>query len=406
MLEEGHEAGPLPRIRFVLMVSDGHGSTTPAFNGSCTCTREQTCCDPTAESDVRAASGGGGGGSGVTRQHEQLPPAPVFATVHCRFSYDISVPSIIDDLLDTRSEASIEASVRKWVAIGDGVAWEAREPKAYLVSDDKAHRPKAHRQGLSHPKYLAVHRAVMCTRCASNATRAARRPFSEHARYRATIYAHGFHFNSVRMRRLSLLGGAVIAEESPCKEWWQLLAHPWVHYAPTAETFFDLPRTAERLLSPSHDAQARRMALRLKALGLRAFRAHGLLDYIEALWREYARLAHVGQGHWGGDGPHPAVTVPNAVPNAVPRAVPHAVPRAAPSMASLKASSAWRPPSTTHGVRPVSHQAAPQKVDLPLPRNPARRANPPSHMRANPSGSEPGRRNGPILRAQGHLQDL
>jgi hypothetical protein len=326
---------PLLPIRFVLMLSDGHGSTGHKFNGSCTCTREATCCDPGPETDVRQrdaqsrAHGGArhpaatasaratgsapasmGAAGAWRRAPEEVPAAPVFATVHCRFGYDVSVPAIIDDLLNTQSEATIEQSVRKWEAVGEAVPWEARLPKAYFVGDDKAHRPKAYQQGVRFPRYLEVHRAVMCTRCQGNASRSARRPFGEHARYRAAVYAHGFHFNSVRMRRLSLMGGAVIAEESPCKEWWQLLARPHVHYAPTQETFADLHRRAEELLSPGNDAAARRMARELKALGVRAFRAQGLLDYIEALWREYARLAGLGTGYWGGEGQRPTTTTP------------------------------------------------------------------------------------------------
>lgn len=312
---------PLPPIRFVMMLSDGHGSTSNRFNGSCTCTREATCCDPGPETDVRhrdtkAATATGRAPAGTTavgarRTADEVPAAPVFATVHCRFGYDVSVPTIIDDLLNTQSEGSIEQSVHKWTAMGDAVPWEARRRKAFFVGDDKAHRPKVYQQGVRFPRYLEVHRAVMCTRCQGNASRGARRPFADHAKYRATIYAHGFHFNSVRMRRLSLLGGAVIAEESPCKEWWQLLARPWVHYAPTQETFADLHHSAEELLAPGHDAAARRMAHELKSLGLRAFRAQGLLDYIEALWREYGRLADVGAGYFGGDRIGPASLAPS-----------------------------------------------------------------------------------------------
>ena len=266
---------PLPRIRFVLMASDGHGSTSRNFNGSgCTCTREATCCDPGAEAyaPMDAAA---------------LPPAPVFATLWCRLAYDVSVPTIIDDLLDTRSEASIEKSLQRWVALGNAQPWGQRIRQAFFVGDSKAHRPKAYRSGLRHPSLFAVHHAV-------STNKTARRPFAEHARYRATIYAHGFHFNSVRFRRLSLLGGAVIAEEGPCKEWWQLLARPWIHYAPTTETFSDLPQTAKRLLDPKNDAAACQMGRDLKALGLHAFRAHGLLDYIDELWRAYAALAKLG----------------------------------------------------------------------------------------------------------------
>jgi len=211
------------------------------------------------------------------------PPAPSFATLHCRHSYDVSVPTIIDDLLDTRTAFSIQASLQKWLAIGERQPWETRSRRAFFVGDDKAYRPAVLRIGRAHSDLLATHRAV------STDTRH-RLPFSEHAKYKATIYAHGFHFNSVRSRRLALLGGALIAEEGPCKEYWQMLAKPWQHYAPTRETFSDLRETAARLLEPSNDAEARAMAERLKALALRTFSPSGLMDYLEQLWRLYAEL--------------------------------------------------------------------------------------------------------------------
>ena len=263
---------PLPHITFVLVVSDGHGATAAGFNATaCSCTRESNCCYP----HVDAAP-------------EVAPAAPSFATLYCRHAYDVSVPTIIDDLIsDTRSKGSIAQSLRKWVSLGDSQPWDSRERTAFFVGDDKAHRPAVLRAGKLHSDLFDVHRAV-------STDKMNRVPFSRHAKHKATIYAHGFHFNSVRWRRLSLLGGAVIAEEGPCKEWWQLLAKPWQHYAPTHETFSDVVDIARKLLDPSFDGQAWRMASNLKALGLRALSADGIMDYLEALWREYARLQALG----------------------------------------------------------------------------------------------------------------
>ena len=46
----------------------------------------------------------------------------------------MSVPTIIDDLLDTRSDASINASLRKWLAMGEAQPEVA--PAAPLVVED------------------------------------------------------------------------------------------------------------------------------------------------------------------------------------------------------------------------------------------------------------------------------
>ena len=49
---------PLPPIRFVLVVSDGHGATARGFNASgCTCKTEQTCCDPHINAPATEARG-------------------------------------------------------------------------------------------------------------------------------------------------------------------------------------------------------------------------------------------------------------------------------------------------------------------------------------------------------------
>ena len=257
----------LPRISFVLVLSDGHGVTAKGFNSSgCRCTTEANCCDPH-----------------VDVMPNDAPAAPSFSTLFCRHAYDVSVPTIIDDLLDTSSEGSIARSLNKWVAMGEAHPWRSRIAKAFFVGDDKAYRPAVLRHGRVHAELLDTHRAV-----STDPTH--RLPFAEHARYKATVYAHGYHFNSVRWRRLALLGGAVLAAEGPCKEWWQMLARPGVHYEPVEQTFTDLPAAAARLLGPRHDERAWSMATALKALGQRALGADGLLDYIDTLWRAYAAL--------------------------------------------------------------------------------------------------------------------
>ncbi len=276
---------PLPRIRFALVVSDGHGTVDPRFNTSCTCKTEATCCDP--KFSVAAA--------------RRRPSAPAFATLHCRHSWDVSVPAIIDDLIPdgaTSSERHVNAAVSRWLSLGDSRPWEAREPRAFFVGDDKGYRARAIRIGRERPDLFESHRAV--------SSRAGALPFSLHARYRATVYAHGIHHNSERWRRLALLAGVVHAEESPCKEWWQLLARPWRDYAPTDERFTDLAQVAARVLAPEAEREARAMAAAQRRLALRAFRSDGLLDYLEELWRQYARLAQRGldalQESEGGDG--------------------------------------------------------------------------------------------------------
>jgi hypothetical protein len=96
------------------------------------------------------------------------------------------VPTIIDDLLDTRSEAAIDGSLRRWLAMGEARPWATRERRVFFVGDDKAHRPKVLRAGMARPDLFAAHHAV-----STNAS--ARLPFNHHAHYKATVYAHGFH---------------------------------------------------------------------------------------------------------------------------------------------------------------------------------------------------------------------
>ena len=251
---------PLPRIRFLVVVSDGRGTVSPDFDQSCTCTKELNCCD-----------------LNVTAAAADAPPAPLFATNVCRHSWDVSIPVCIDDLLDTRTEQTINASIARWVDLGASVPWQDREPRAFFVGDTKGYRSRVHLAARNARPLLSSQPPPV--------------PFENHTQFKATIFAHGYHFNSVRWRRLALLHSAVIAEEAPCKEWWNVNdAQQWVHYAPTTETFSDLPATASRLLDPSFDVEAQRMAQRLFELGMEAFSVEGLTGYIETLWRHYARL--------------------------------------------------------------------------------------------------------------------
>lgn len=256
---------PLPRIRFLVVLSDGRGTVSPEFDPRCTCVTEATCCEVN-----------------LTVARSMAPAAPVFATNVCRHSWDVSVPMIIDDLLQTSSARTVRSTFERWLAMG-AVPFGKRTRKVFFVGDDKAYRGRALTAGRRAPDLFDVVESSSI-----NAT--TRVPFDRHAHYQATVYAHGYHFNSVRMRRLALMGGVVIAEEGPCREWWTMRAKPWVHYVPTTETFSDLEARARQILAPSNATRAATMAQKLRSLGIEALSLEGLTGYIEALWREYGQL--------------------------------------------------------------------------------------------------------------------
>jgi hypothetical protein len=115
-------------------------------------------------------------------------------------------------------------------------------------------------------------------------------PFSTHLKYSALVYSHGFCFQSSRWRGFALMGAVVVAEEAPCKEWWQLLLRPHEHYVPTTETFSDLLAATARAVHPQRQDEMARLAAAQREVALRALSGRGLLDYTEELWRQYAAL--------------------------------------------------------------------------------------------------------------------
>lgn len=111
---------PLPPIRLVHVVTDGHGVVDAGFNASCTCKSQATCCDPRR------------------RRSAEPPDAPAWAAVACAFSWDVSVPWALHTFTDVGSEGALDRGARQYTRMAAGAPWERRERKAFHVGDRKA----------------------------------------------------------------------------------------------------------------------------------------------------------------------------------------------------------------------------------------------------------------------------
>jgi len=111
---------PLPPIRLVHVVTDGHGVVDAGFNASCTCKSQATCCDPRR------------------RRSAEPPDAPAWAAVACACSWDVSVPWALHTFTDVGSEGALDRGARQYTRMAAGAPWERRERKAFHVGDRKA----------------------------------------------------------------------------------------------------------------------------------------------------------------------------------------------------------------------------------------------------------------------------
>ena len=262
LLEGRH---PLPPIRFIFVLNDGHGILYDQ-KYECTCTSLDTCCNP---------QDGFGNSS--------RPPAPVWSATQCvNFGWDVSVPHAFGDFLPNTYSKELARNARAWHELGIATSYSNRKFQAFFVGDRKAYRTNIFKVASKNKGLLHAHEAV-------SVDPMRRIPFETHINYSIAIYAHGFHFYSARWRRLALLGGTVIAEESPCKEWWQMMLKAGVHYVSTKEDFSDLEASIHKVLNTDIEKLVE-MAEKQRVFAKYALSPTGLTDYIETLWRMYASL--------------------------------------------------------------------------------------------------------------------
>lgn len=77
-------------------------------------------------------------------------------------------------------------------------------------------------------------------------------------------------------------------QDAPCAEFWHALLRPYEHYVPLARNLSDL-RAALAYLR-AHDAEAERMAARLRRLGRRLLSRRAVVGYARELLGQLAAL--------------------------------------------------------------------------------------------------------------------
>ena len=109
-----------------------------------------------------------------------------------------------------------------------------------------------------------------------------------YAKYQYNIYAYGHCGWSRRIHELALMDTVVLMEHSICREFFHGIFEPGVDHIPVAEDFSDLVEKLQA--SVTTPEAAARMGKRWGERGRAMFSLECILDYVEALLREYARL--------------------------------------------------------------------------------------------------------------------
>lgn len=118
-------------------------------------------------------------------------------------------------------------------------------------------------------------------------------PMGEQAnQFRYVLYAEGACGWADRLKVLLVSGMLILLQETPCREFFQPLLRPWVHYVPVANDFSNLIERIE--WARHHDEAVRDMVDEAASLG-RTLNSQAAWDhYLERLLLGYARrLAYV-----------------------------------------------------------------------------------------------------------------
>lgn len=124
-------------------------------------------------------------------------------------------------------------------------------------------------------------------------------PVATYGEYRYLIYAFGHSGWSQRLRELAFMEAVVLVEDSPCREFYHAAFVPGRDYVLLREDLSDLDEKLETVVVDEAGSAA--MALRWRTRGQQVLSLPCVLDYVEALLREYAArqdFAPVPQPTW------------------------------------------------------------------------------------------------------------
>ncbi|EGD79727.1 hypothetical protein PTSG_10711 [Salpingoeca rosetta] len=199
---------------------------------------------------------------------------PLLCNAKCDGDASISFPIMFNAAFGTGTgEMSLALYRHKYselVAMGRPGEWHAKIPKMFFSSTNT----RGHRAAIfdsEHPGVVALPEVV---------------PISLYGDFQYLIYAFGHSGWSQRLRELAFMDAVLLLEESQCREYYHDVFTPHVDYIPVAEDLSNLDDALERAMS-GHD---RRMAQRWRAKGYEVLSLPCVLDYVEGLLREYARL--------------------------------------------------------------------------------------------------------------------
>jgi hypothetical protein len=200
-------------------------------------------------------------------------PLPLFCNAKCEGDSSISFPIMFNAQLGgAGGEMALPLYAAKYSeleALGTPVPWREKKPTLFFSGTNMRGNRAAIYKSRS-PHITALLEVV---------------PIADYGYYRYLIYAFGHSGWSQRLRELSLMDAVVLMEESRCREFYQLAFEPNKDYVPVREDLEDLDEKIAAAVADEAGSEA--MARRWREKGRKALSLPCVLDYIEALLREY-----------------------------------------------------------------------------------------------------------------------
>lgn len=227
---------------------------------------------------------GDGSQSTVTRPYQWENPGPLFGSVKCGSDASVAVPMSLHDQFGSYGSGAMSlkmyARSTQRLSDWDEVDWGDKTAQLFFSAGSHPGKKAAYKRGfreklfdIKSPLFKTIYEEVEMT---------------ESSKYRYLVYAYGRCGWSRRVHELAFFHAAVFMEASNCTEFFMPKFEPMVDHVPVKEDFSDLQDKVEALHKQPEDA--RRLADAWRTKGKQIFSIECILDYIELLLNEYAKL--------------------------------------------------------------------------------------------------------------------
>eukprot|EP00039_Didymoeca_costata_P005595 m.82816 g.82816 ORF g.82816 m.82816 type:complete len:451 (+) comp12889_c0_seq4:173-1525(+) len=206
----------------------------------------------------------------------ELRQAPLFCNVKCGLDASISFPLYYHTIYGLPDgQMSLDMYYAKYNALkglGRKLQWTEKKDKLFFSSSNtRGFRGKLFEKKSSYIEALS-HNV----------------PLSQYGDYKYLVYTYGHSGWSGRLRELAFINTTLLMETTECREFFVDSFVSGVDFVPVAEDFSDIEEVLERTRSDPEKAQ--KMAASWYKKGEHLMSLECVLDYIENLLREYAKL--------------------------------------------------------------------------------------------------------------------